>query len=59
MVQLKEAIIMFEICQRCHRKLKNQKAKEIGYGSCCYRILNPKRVIQIKGVMEYFKETTL
>ena len=27
----------YAFCLRCHRKLKNEKAKKIGYGVVCHR----------------------
>lgn len=27
---------IYEYCLRCHRKLKNEEAKRIGYGKICY-----------------------
>ena len=27
---------VYEFCLRCHRKLKNEEAKRIGYGRVCY-----------------------
>ena len=33
MEELKET----EICRRCHRKLKDDKSKELGFGPVCYK----------------------
>ena len=27
----------FEFCLRCHRKLKNEEARKIGYGKVCLK----------------------
>lgn len=26
-----------KICKRCHRKLKDEKSKELGFGPICYQ----------------------
>ena len=26
----------YDFCLRCHRRLKNEEAKKIGYGKVCY-----------------------
>ena len=32
------------ICKRCHRKLKDEKSKELGFGKVCYqKYLNKKK----------------
>lgn len=31
---------MYEYCLRCHRKLKNEEAKRMGYGKICYQKAN-------------------
>ena len=34
-----------KICKRCHRKLKDEKSKELGFGKICYKkYLNRKKV---------------
>ena len=37
---------MYDYCLRCGRKLKNQKAKELGYGMVCYKKLTTPRHIK-------------
>lgn len=33
-----------DICKRCHRKLKDDKSKELGFGPICYKkYLNIKK----------------
>ena len=33
-----------DICKRCHRKLKDDKSKELGFGPVCYKkYLNRKK----------------
>ena len=35
----KDALMMekLDICKRCHRKLKDEKSKELGFGKVCYK----------------------
>ena len=38
----------FEYCLRCHRKLKNEEARKIGYGKICYEKMKsdkPKKTL--------------
>ena len=33
-----------KICKRCHRKLKDERSKELGFGKVCYqKYLNKKK----------------
>ncbi len=38
-------------CRRCHRKLKNPKYAELGYGSTCYK----KHLAEIKKYKRLFE----
>ena len=29
-----------EYCKRCHRKLKDEKSRKLGYGKVCYNKIN-------------------
>ena len=29
-------IVQDKFCKRCHRKLKDEKSKELGFGKICY-----------------------
>ena len=31
---------LYDFCLRCHRKLKNEEAKKLGYGKICYQKAN-------------------
>ena len=42
----------FEFCLRCHRKLKNEEARKIGYGKVCL-----KKVKEQKPKATLFKVT--
>lgn len=47
----------YEFCLRCHRKLKNEEAKKIGYGKICYE----KSKASSKGTYKLFplSQTTI
>lgn len=38
----------YDFCLRCHRKLKNEKAKQLGYGKVCYE---KSKVTNIKSTL--------
>ncbi len=33
-------IISKKYCKRCHRELKDEKSKQLGYGKICYKKIN-------------------
>lgn len=43
---------LYDFCLRCHRKLKNEEAKKLGYGKICYQKAhsdsNKKRLFKVK-----------
>lgn len=46
------------ICRRCHRKLKDEKSKELGFGKICYeKYINRKKVYLFE--MEESNETII
>ena len=46
------------ICRRCHRKLRDQKSKELGFGKVCYKkYLSRKKVYLFE--MEETNETII
>ena len=42
MLNLNQKDSLIIVCKRCKRKLKNQEARERGYGSCCFRKITKK-----------------
>lgn len=56
----KDALMMekLDICKRCHRKLKDEKSKELGFGKVCYKkYLSRKKVYLFE--MEETNETII
>lgn len=46
-----------KICKRCHRKLKDERSKELGFGKVCYqKYLNRKKTYLFD--MEVTNETS-
>lgn len=43
-----------EYCLRCGRKLKNPKAREIGYGKICFQKVKAEKITQLR----VFTDTT-
>ena len=37
MVEIMEKDISKKFCKRCHRELKDNQSKQIGYGPVCYK----------------------
>ena len=43
--------IVKKYCKRCHRELKDEKSKELGYGKICYnkiKLLNKNYLFEFK-----------
>lgn len=34
-------------CRRCHRKLKDEESKRLGYGKICYSKINKRRCLYL------------
>ena len=53
-----EEIMEKNICRRCHRKLRDEKSKELGFGKVCYKkYLSRKKVYLFE--MEETNETII
>lgn len=45
MVVIMEENISKKLCKRCHRKLKDEKSKKLGFGPTCYKkYLNKQKI---------------
>ena len=36
-----------KICKRCHRPLKDEKSKQLGYGKICYQKITKKNSLYL------------
>jgi len=44
--------VLYDRCLRCHRKLKTEEARKLGYGKICFEKMPAYKVINLLDVCE-------